>query len=272
MSIKTNRDESSHILFLLKTASFGMGVGVDPKQKKLEIVCRYFIITGFVFVCLCSIIEFVYVPHSKSELMEIFYSINASVSLLSTVIVTIKNKNELRLLYIKIEENYQQSAIFATVSNNLVSNVIRKYRFIVLYIYLLVTVLPVLITYTTDVEVGNIKSLIFPCWYPWNTRTKLGYLITMSVQLLTVTFAYMMVGSFTSFAILFVISIRIFLQQFENDLRFTNEMVSNEHIKNQKDAYEWNNKNNVPREDTDQEKKIKMKLSAVARRHKFIMK
>lgn len=272
MSLDRVPRKSSNILFLLKIASICSGVALDPKQKKMEIAVRYFISLCFFSVGLASIVEFLRVPHSKSELMEIIYTTNACISLLSVLYVITKNKNKLRSLYIKIEENYYQSIMFATTSNNFVLNIIRKYRLIVLYIYLLVTVLPFLITCTTEVEAGNMKSLIFPCWYPWNTSTELGYVFTMIVQLLTVTFAYVMFGSLALYVSLFIVSILVFIQQFENDLLSVYEIVSNESIKNPRKKYDTKNQQKISYESVDREKKIKMKLSAVINRHTFLMK
>ncbi len=204
---------------IITIASLCLGIAIRRKQKSLEL--PYMVVFSFCFTmaAIFATIDFLLSEKTRAEKFEVVYTMNAATSVLSVFFVAKMNTYLLTKLHRSIEKFSDQYEGFTNFSNKLSSEIMNQFRLLLLFTYIPVITIPLIMTFAADVEFGNTKSLIFRSWYPWNTNSLLGYLLTVFVQLTDVTFGYLIVIAIISCLISCVICVFTLIRLFEKRLQ-----------------------------------------------------
>lgn len=219
-----------YLVQTLRTAALMLGIAVEPELQMTVTIYTALLLFGFTLVGLFALIDFVYIL-KDGERIEAMYTANASFAVLSIFLISKFTKAPLLRLCRQIFNDYQ-SPDFARTSQEIFLKVVRRYRGVIIVIYFVVTLIPLIILFATDVKAGDNKSLIFPSWYPWNMRSPVGYIFTMMVQLLSVTSGYGIVAAILSCLFCSIVCIFTHLKLFERQLQHLYVVILNAKSKN----------------------------------------
>ena len=124
-----------------------------------------------------------------SEKAEVVYALIGAVGVQVVFTTFLRNKRRFRLICSRVEKLYEIED-FGEVSNRLCVEIISKYRQYVVYMVVITFSVPLTIAAFNDVPLGDLRTLIIPSWYPWSTTTTTKYVLTIAVQVITMSLAY----------------------------------------------------------------------------------
>lgn len=235
--------EKCHLLLALKILYLPLGILINKENNTHEriLIVTNIVLFGFSF---CGIVVILLKVTNLAELMDVLYTMNGNGYVLVMVGVGQIVKKNLLDLYRRIETENNTDPWFESTSNRISWELIRAYGSWILLPYSAVILIPLIIQFSTDTPLAELKLLIYPAWHPWTVDTLWKYYATFFLQLVTVTMGYFVVFGGSLIIGCYAITLKTYVVFIEEQLgridRMMKERPMSEEEKTLNENYESN--------------------------------